>query len=184
MREILYRGIPKSDIDRHFFADIWKDNCEGSFVYGSLIIDKGKYYICVSAMCKINCCINNGMTSMIEVIPETVGQYTGLTDKNGKKIFEGDIVAIDHTLRTYSWDEIPEAYKPRRSYSVGWNEKLDELNYKRNYVVEWKEKDARWILRNGSDQHDLKEMFLFFHNGVIIGNIHNNPDMLKGGGEG
>lgn len=43
-------------------------------------------------------CIQNGSLSkdIYEVIPETVGQWTGLTDKNGIKVFDGDIVKDDN----------------------------------------------------------------------------------------
>ena len=123
---------------------------------------------------------NKGGTAF-EIIPETVGQYTGLTDKNGTKIFEGDIVEYDHERVTTFWEEVPETYKPRRSHSCHWEN--DVFHYKRNYVVEWKEKDARWILRNGSDQHDLRLMPMRMHNGVVIGNIHDNPELLKEGAE-
>lgn len=40
--------------------------------------------------------ITNNVPNMIEVIPKTVCEYTGLTDKNGTKIFEWDIVEVDN----------------------------------------------------------------------------------------
>lgn len=93
MKENLFRGKPKRTEHYYFFSEIWDKNCDDDYAYGSLLIGTdNKWYICVAGVCKEVSCINNGMTSMIEVIPETVGQFTGEYDVNGNKIFEQDMV--------------------------------------------------------------------------------------------
>lgn len=101
--------------------------------------------------------ICNGTNIFNDLIdPDTLCQYTGLTDKNGKKIWENDIISI----HAYSYDEPEDDY-------FG--------------VVTYCEKDACWSLNNNEKYGEIIcECFGSYTTEIINhGNIFDNPELLE-----
>lgn len=135
MREIIFRGKRI-------------DNCE--WVYGSFCMDACEQF---NGLCGVDGFIRlydkaMGKMQMYEVDRESVGQFTGLTDKNGKRIFEGDILTDD-------WGKIFKVFFTTKSCSF-----MVRCEYTPN---EWETGDYRigeaWI-------NTIR----------VIGNIHDNPE--------
>lgn len=135
MREIIFRG---KRVDNNEWVEGFYVNVPEHYKQEM----SGKNYI-VS--------INNGL--FMEVVPESVSEYTGLTDKNGKKIFEGDIIAIDKDSIYYH-----TASGPVRTYKGMW--------------VSFYLPDA-----HGGDCYD--ELYRINAEREVIGNIYDNPELLK-----
>ena len=100
--------------------------------------------------------------NVVTVIPETVGQYTGLTDKNGVRIFEGDI--LKSTIKIIDYADVGFSISHYDEEDIG--------------IVEWR-KDGFMIAHKSGT---WARSFYGCEN-YVIGNIHDNPDILKGGGD-
>ena len=138
MREILFRGKRK-------------DN--GNWIEGSLLNFRENTYIIPhnSEYCYDDTEKLAFDVEYFEVLPETVGQYTGLTDKNGKKIFEGDIV-VD------MWSEDK------------WIVTFDEGTFLGENVGDYAPEFLEELC-------DLNEKG--FGGVIVIGNIHYNPELTE-----
>ena len=89
-----------------------------------------------------------------DVIPETVGQYTGLTDKNGKRIFEGDICRFKRFNDIYIGKIV---FNVKTASFVMWYQSI---------VGAYGEKATHKMLLSVCDGIE------------VIGNIHDNPELL------
>lgn len=137
-REILFRGKSAN-------TGIWVEGFGVKF---------GEKYsnIFVSEIGKLNLC--NGVIPVFEhelVISETVGQYTGLTDKNGVKIFDGDVIRAYH------------------------NGKFMNISYIRydapEYLCELISGINIDMVDSLSDYHDEYAI-------EVVGNVHDNPELI------
>jgi len=163
MRKYLFRGriidmknsIHASDCGVHNMPALPNTNCDcGLWVYGHYTEGSPNYHY-----------ITKPDGSVWQVIPESVGQFTGLTDKNGKDIFEGDIIGWTTFFRD---SDIPT---PDKKASI-----------------EFDMQSARFIgkcLLNGKTY--TKELIADFGDGSgfamqsieVIGNTYDNPELLK-----
>ena len=144
MREILFRG---------------KRTDNGKWVCGCLFEIWDETYILWGT--------TNDVPNMIEVIPETVGQYTGLTDKNGTRIFEGDLL---------NGFEYPFLHDNAHNYfaEVVWFDDCPAFGL-------YTHKNPLSAVRGISEGNcELIEDF-DSSQWEVIGNIHNNPELLEVG---
>ncbi len=145
MREILFRGQTRRYGEK---VRLNGEKIKSNWVYGGIFPQNGEGDFAIIYQQKPT-------VEKYPVYADTVGQYTGFTDKDGNKIFEGDIVEFtdsdgDTTLYEVFWD----GNNGKFAIAVSGN---------RNYV----------------DDFELFERNEYFKRFTVIGNIYDNPELLE-----
>ena len=128
MREIKFRG---------------KRLDNGEWVYGFVFFNQYKSEAVIARVADTESVCEN-------VDPVTVGQFTGLHDKNGKEIYEGDIII----------EKLRRARKDGERLVVCFD-------------------DFEWQGKNANGATTSLSLLVEYHTIEVIGNIHDNPELLK-----
>lgn len=147
MREILFRGKTLSGK--------WVEGIYSPYNWDIDLVRENKPQIIILSENKDD--IDDGL--WCDIIPETAGQYTGLTDKNGVKIFEGDIVK-------------GTAYSATTIGVIVWIDEISSFGVRRVNALNptaWENSSILRCVSLGKTDEFAAE---------VIGNIHDNPELL------
>lgn len=99
-----YRGKPKNKEVFELCKKLYPNNTDNNFVYGTLSKDdQNRVFICLYTIQTSGFLCNNGISTLIEVIPDTVGQCTGMKEDTDTMIFEDDILGWNANLYLVSY---------------------------------------------------------------------------------
>lgn len=149
-REILFRGWNKKN---------------KRWLYGYYCVNRGEHFISPDEFV-------NPLTSYEDYVvdDDTVGQYTGMKDANGVKIFEGDILRFkvpDGTIRHFvvEWSTEDRILRPLSNFVPDGNPIRIS-----GWCFNWREYRLYPTVIGGVPDNEVME---------IVGNIHDNPELIK-----
>lgn len=188
----LFRGKPTEEYKE--FLQCWKEYCKDGFIFGSLIkTEDNRCFICITAMCSHKSIINNGITTMCEVIPETVGRFTGCYDKtkwddltdsekrefyflvrsdDGKNITYPDIESVQRLWKgkpIYEGDILKHYNDSEEGFDIG------EIYYDKDFVGWRRTTQGRFLKSAVILTYKINPSCIY----EVIGDIHNNPELME-----